>query len=127
MTFAQVVLGVSIFAYGIPGVTFLVAPETMGAFVDVGLGSATADNDVRAVWGGLGTGLAVFLAVSVGRPEWHRPALWMVACTLGWMATARFLSMALVGAPAPLGFALHAGELVGFGFALAALRGLGRS
>ena len=124
MSFARVVLLLSVPAYGVPGVAFLLAPEAMGAFVDVWLGSATADNDVRAVWGGLGTGLAAFLAGCVARPAWHRPALTMVAVTLGCMAGARFLSLALVGPPAPIGLALHAAELAGFVLAAVALRRL---
>jgi hypothetical protein len=126
MTLVQIVLLASAFAYGGIAVTFLADPATMAALVDVSLGGATADNDVRAVYGGTALGLTAFLLASVHRPDWHRPALWMVALTLGSMAAARFLSILLVGPPRPIGFLLHGAELLGFGFAIVALRSLRR-
>lgn len=124
MSFVRIVILLSAVAYGGIAASFLVAPATMAALVEVSVEGATADNDVRAVYGGVALGLTVFLAMSLGRPEWHRPALWMIVLTLGAMASARFLSIALVGPPRAIGFVLHAGELLGFVCAAVALRSL---
>ena len=84
--------------------------------------SATADNDVRAVYGRVAAGLAAFLWLASNRPEWTRPALYAVVFTLGGMASARFLSWAIVGLPEQIGLALHLGELIGFAAGIVALR-----
>jgi hypothetical protein len=98
----------------------------MARLVDVSLGSATADNDLRAVYGGVSLGLAAFFGAALRRPAWREPALWVVALTLSCMALARFVSWAVAGPPAPLGYALHAAEFVGSLAALIALRGHAR-
>ena len=121
---ARWVLAASVLAYGFIGVTFFVAPASMAALVDVSLGSATADNDVRAVYGGVALGMAIFVGAALRRREWVEPALWVVALTLSCMALARFVSWAVAGPPALLGYALHAAEFTG---ALAALIALRRS
>ncbi len=127
MQLTRWVLWASALAYGGVGLAFLVAPQTMGAAVDLSLESATADNDVRAVYGGTGVGLAVFLVAGAARPGWHRPALFVVIATLASMASARFLSWAIAGAPGPIGYVLHGAEITGLVLGIVALRRLGRS
>lgn len=124
MTLAQSVLALCALAYGGVGASFLLFPEPMTSLVDISLGSATADNDVRAVYGGVGLGLAAFFARSATRTDWQRPALWAALLTLGAMAFARFWSLGVVGLPGPLGFLLHGAELAGFAASVAALRRL---
>ena len=123
---ARWVLVGSMLAFGFVGVTFFVAPAAMVRLVDVSLESATADNDVRAVYGGVALGLACFLAAALRRRAWTEPALWIVALTLAFMALARFVSWAVAGPPTPLGYWLHAAEFVGSLAALIALRSYGR-
>jgi hypothetical protein len=127
MGLARAVLVLSALAYGGVGVGFLVAPATLGSWLGVSLSGATADNDVRAVYGGLGVGIAAWCLASAARPSWIRPALSLVAVTLACMAAARVVSWLRVGFPEPIGFALHAAEGVGFLAALVALRRLERS
>ncbi len=120
-----VLLG-SALAFGGIGFAFLLAPSAMAAHVDVSLAGATADNDVRAVYGGLQLGVAAFLVISAGRPAWYRPALALQLLTFGGLALARFVSGFIVGVPAPLGLALHAAELGGFALGAVAWRQLAR-
>jgi hypothetical protein len=120
--FTRVVLQLSSLAYAIVGVSFLAAPAVMASLIDVVVSSATADNDVRAVYGGVASGLAVFFWLAASRPEWFRPALVAQVLTMGGLAGARFVSWAAVGLPEPIGFGLHLCELVGFGAGIAALR-----
>jgi len=124
MMLARVVLLGAALAYGGLGLAFLFWPTPMAEHVELFLGSATADNDVRAVYGGLSLGLAVFLLLSLRRLEWFRPALWVVALTLAAMASARIVSLVVAGTPHPIAFALHSAEVVGFVLALLALRRL---
>ncbi len=127
MGLARAVLVVSALAYGGVGAGFLVAPATLGSWVGVSLAGATADNDVRAVYGGLGVGIAVWCLASAARPSWIRPALSLVAVTLACMAAARVVSWMRVGFPEAIGFALHAAEVLGFLASMVALRRLGRA
>lgn len=100
-------------AFGGIGLAFLVAPGAMGARVGVSLAGATADNDVRAVYGGLQLGCAAFLALCATRPAWYAPGIAAQLLTFGGLAGARLLSWLAVGLPEPLGLALHGAEAAG--------------
>ncbi len=121
MGFARIVLFFSAVAYAAVGVPFLLAPEAMAALVDVSLASTTADNDVRAVYGGANLGFAAFLLLALRR-AWIEPALWLVMLSMGGLALARVFAWTLHGLPTPIGLALHAAEIVGAVAAWAALR-----
>jgi hypothetical protein len=124
MNLAAIVLRLSALAYGGIGAAFLVAPAFMASLVGVSLETVTADNDVRAVYGGLGGGLGLFFALGSARPDWHSPALSVLVLTAGAMAAARVLSWLVVGLPAPIGYLLHAAEILGLGAGALALRRL---
>ena len=124
MSFAGLVLGGSALAFGGIGAAFLVDPSGMAARVGLAGGSALADNDVRAVYGGLQLGCCAFLAVCAARPVWHRPGLAAQLLLFGGLAAARLVSVAAVGLPGTLGLVLHAGELAGLAFGLLAWRRL---
>ena len=72
LPFARVVLFVSALAFLGIGVPFLVAPIEMTGFVGVSLAGATADNDVRAVYGGLQIACGLILLVCASRAAWLR-------------------------------------------------------
>lgn len=86
------------------------------------LTDATADADVRAVYGGLQIGCAVFLLLAARMPAWHRPGLAAQIALYGGLAMARVPSYFLAGPPTPLGIALHAGEWVALGLGILAWR-----
>ena len=113
MKLRAVVLGLCALTFAGVGLAFLLAPTTMAAFVDLSLGSSTADNDLRAVYGGMNLGVGLFLVAATRRPAWQQPALVLVTITLGCMAGSRALSWLMVGWPSRLGFLLHAAEIVG--------------
>ena len=104
------------------GVAFLVGPQTMGRFVGVMLEGPTADNDARAVYGGLQLACGVGLAWAAGRPRWHRPALAAQTLLFCGLAGGRFVSLLLVGRPSALALGLHAAELVAIVCSVACLR-----
>lgn len=125
MGLARIVLVCSAVAYGAVAAGFLAAPAPLTSLVGISLEGPTADNDIRAVYGGVALGLTLFLVASLRRHDWYAPALAVVALTLGSMALARLLSMLTVGPPQPIAYGLHGAEIVGTVFALVALRGLG--
>lgn len=122
MRLTRVVLQLASLAYAFVGISFLVAPAYMASLVDVVVASATADNDVRAVYGGVTSGLALFFWLAASRPEWFRPALAALIFTMGGLVGARFISWAVAGPPEPIGYALHLGEIIGFVAGIVALR-----
>ena len=80
MTLARITLVLSGLAFALAGLAFLAAPAAMTGNVGVELTSVTADNDIRAVYGGLEIGLGIFFLVCLRRPEWFRPGV--LAATL---------------------------------------------
>jgi hypothetical protein len=117
-----VVLIASTGVYAAIGAAFVLAPHTFAPLVGIELTSITADNDFRAVYGGVPAGLAVFFVMALRRPDWLRPALMVVALTLGGLAASRVWSWLVAGWPEPIGLALHASEILGLGATLLALR-----
>lgn len=124
MLLARVVLLLSALPFAGVGLCFLVAPIAMAALVGVTLTGATADNDVRAVYGGLQLGCAVFLALCAFVPGWQRAGVAAQLCSFGGLAAARVVSWLVVGSPGSLGLALHAGEIVGLVAGVLAWRAL---
>lgn len=94
----------------------------MAELVGVVVTTATADADVRAVYGGLQLGCAFLLAWAASRPRWILPGLVAQVALYGGLGLARFVTYALVGLPSALGLALHVGELVAVIFGAVAWR-----
>lgn len=116
------VLRLSALPFAAIGLAFLLAPTAMGSHVGVTLAGATADHDVRAVYGGLQLGCAALLLWGAARPERLRFALVAQVLLYGGLAAARAFAWVLVGAPGGLGLALHGAEIAGFGIGAWALR-----
>lgn len=125
MSFARAVLRLSALPFAAIGFAFLFSPAVLAAQVDVTLGSATADHDVRAVYGGLQLGCAGLLWWGAARPERLRFALVAQLLLYGGLASARALAWLVAGAPSGLGAALYGAELVGLAAGWSALRRLG--
>jgi len=123
--FARAVLALSALPFAAIGLAFLLQPKAMARLVGVDLTDATADADVRAVYGGLQLGCAFLLALAASRPRWVVPGLVARLALYGGLAAARFVSYALVGLPSPLGLGLHAGELLGLACGVIAWRAVG--
>ena len=124
MGFARLVLLGSALAFAAIGAPFLLAPAAMAGRVDVALSGALADNDVRAVYGGLQLGCAGFLAFCAGSPERVRTGLAAQLWLFGGLVVARGVSLLAAGWPGALGTALHAAEIAGLLLGALALRRL---
>jgi hypothetical protein len=124
--FATFVLRVSAIAFAGIGAAFLLAPASMGAFVGISLAGASADNDIRAVYGGLQLGCGALLWVASSRPEWLRPGLFAQLILFAGLAAGRVVSWVAVGFPDLLGLALHAAEVLAIAAGVTALLRLRR-
>ncbi len=120
--FARVVLALSAVPFFCVGIAFTLCPVAMSDLVGVSLADATAIADVRAVYGGLQLGCALFLGLAAAFAEWSRAGLAAQLALYGGLAGARFLSYLATGLPSLLGLALHGGELVGFALGVFAWR-----
>jgi ribosomal protein S18 acetylase RimI-like enzyme len=127
MRLARLVLAASSLPFVAIGCAFLVAPAAAAERVGLTLHGALADNDVRAVYGGLqlACGVLLWLASRAG-DALVRAGLAAQVVLYGGLASARVLSLALVGAPGALGFALHAGEFAALVLGAIAWRSLRR-
>lgn len=79
------------------GVWLLADP---GALAKVGIVSSSAVGTVelRAFYGGMEIGLALFLGLCLLRPEWQGAGLWLVLLANGGAGLARLLAISLGGA-----------------------------
>ncbi len=130
MTLGRWVLALSSLPFLGIGVAFLFWPAPMASRVGLTVADALADNDVRAVYGGMQLGIGSFLALSATRPAWVVPGLTASLLAFGGLAAARVLSIFVVGEPGSTGLLLHAGEALGIAaaaFALARTRRTGAS
>jgi len=105
------------------GVALLVRPALIGT-LGIELTSPTAVTEIRAFYGGLELGLALFFALASTREAWLRPALFAQAAVLGGIALARLIGVAIDGGAAPLILLFAALEGAGALVAIAALRTL---
>ena len=93
--FAKAVLIATGLMYLAFAVAFLVAPAELGGWVHLGVAHPVARTELRAFYGGLEIGLAVFLLLCVSRPGWIAPGLLAAALVLGCTAAARIVGMAV--------------------------------
>jgi hypothetical protein len=100
-----------------------VRPELLG-MLGVELARPAAVTEIRAFYGGLELGLALFFAVASTRDAWLAPALFAQAASLGGIVLGRLVGMALDGGVEPLILLFAAVEATGAALALVALRGL---
>ena len=122
MGFARIILALSAVPFACIGAAFTLFPLQMGEFLGLSLADATAVADVRAVYGGLQLGCALFLGLAAANVAWSRAGLAAQLALYGGLGSARFLSYLVSGLPSTLGLLLHAGELVGLALGAIAWR-----
>src|SRR5688572_11143560 len=105
------------------GVALLVRPELLG-MLGVELARPAAVTEIRAFYGGLELGLALFFAVASTRDEWLRPALFAQAASLGGIVLARLFGFVIDGSAEPLMLLFAALEGAGALLGVIALRRL---
>jgi hypothetical protein len=83
--------------------------------------------EVRGVYGGLFSGIALFLLLCARRAEWRRPGLVALVFTSGGLVVGRTIGLIVDGPAIPLIYALLASEVAVLVMGLVALRQLNRS
>jgi hypothetical protein len=120
MHLARLSLGLTAAAFGGFGTWLLFRPQALSA-VGIELPTPAARAEIRAFYGGLELGMALFFAAAAQRPEWHRPALIAQAASLGGSALGRVFSMGTDPTTNPLIRLLTILESAGCAMGLAAL------
>lgn len=98
--------------------------DPVGALAQVGVVPVDARGwvELRAMYGGLELGAAVFLALCAARPAWHAPGLVASACLIGGLGVARVGWLAVHRPPGALLYVFAAFELTNGVACLALLR-----
>src|SRR4051812_34768200 len=105
------------------GVALLVRPALLGG-LGIELGRPTAVTEIRAIYGGLELGLALFFALASTREAWLHPALFAQAVALSGILLARLAGVVADGSAEPAILLFAAIEAVGVALAGLALRTL---
>ena len=120
---ARVSLVLAALAYAGFGVATLVRPSVLNV-LGIELLRPAASTEIRAFYGGLELGMALFFARAAAEPAWFRPALFAQAASLGGVVLARLAGIAVDGSGEPLVLLLGAAEGAGALLGLVALRRL---
>ena len=83
------------------GITLLIFPgllEIVGVMELTGSGTI----EIRAFYGGLELGIALFFLLAINRPKWLKPALVLQVCILGGVAIGRMLGLVITSWQAQL-------------------------
>jgi len=121
MNLSRLSLRLAALAFAGFGVALLARPALI-ATLGIELANPTAVTEIRAFYGGLELGLALFFALASTREAWLRPALFAQAAALGGTALARLAGVVLDGSAEPLLLLFGALEGVGALLAVLALR-----
>lgn len=103
------------------GLVFLVDPARFGSVVDFDLRRPRQAIEIRAMYGGLCTGLGTFFLVAMNRTRWIRAALAAQVASFASLAAGRVVGMAASG-PDGLMTVLAAVEVGGAVLGLVAFR-----
>jgi hypothetical protein len=108
---ARVFLALSALLWLPYGIYCFFVPGSLAEAAGVGFATPTGSTELRAMYGGLQTGLGLLAGLAVMRLSLVRPALIALAFLAGGLATARLLGVALDGS-------LSSYTLMGLGFEL---------
>lgn len=97
MPVARLFLAVQLLLLAGFGGAYFLWPQEMGAVSGMLLMESSAVTDVRAQYGALSVGLAVFLALALWRPELTRPALLLLLVLYASLALGRIAGLWLDG------------------------------
>lgn len=96
-----VLLIISVLFFGV-GIAGLLAPASVAATVSLTAESNQGLTELRAMYGGLQIGIALFIGLAAMRPQWMKPGLILSICVLTGLAAGRFVGLQLDGGALPL-------------------------
>lgn len=97
MLYARIFLVVQVLLLAGFGIAYFLRPQEMGAVSGMLLMESAAVTDVRAYYGALQIGLAVFLGLALARHELTRPALTLLLVLYSSLALGRIAGLWLDG------------------------------
>lgn len=97
MLYARIFLVVQVLLLAGFGIAYFLRPQEMGAVSGMLLMESAAVTDVRAFYGALQIGLAVFLGLALARHELTRPALTLLLVLYSSLALGRIAGLWLDG------------------------------
>jgi hypothetical protein len=109
---SRLLLWFSAVVFGAIGVYFLAAPDQAAAAIGLSLDNDTARTDVRATYGGMVLGVAVFFGWAALEESRYEAGLWSMGLVYGGLALGRVLAIAQGQRPNPMIWAYLAIELV---------------
>lgn len=110
------------------GLGFALAPTQLADLIlGVAPTAPSALIDMRATYGGITIGTALFFGLCAARPNWQHPGLVASALMMGGLATARVLGIVVDGEPNGFMLGFLALEVLAAVLSLAALRQSERS
>lgn len=100
MLLGKTVLFISTLAFIGYGIASLLSPAVPAGFAGIVLTDGDAYAEMGAMYGGLQTGLGLFCALALLKPEFYRSGLMLLVLAVGALALARLTS--LLSAPDPV-------------------------
>jgi hypothetical protein len=100
MLLGKAVLGISTLVFIGYGLVSLVSPSIPAGFAGLEMSNGDAFTEIGAMYGGLQTGVGLFCAMALLKPEFYRPGLTLLVLAIGTLAMARLFS--LFNAPDPV-------------------------
>lgn len=100
MLLGKSVLGISAFAFIGYGLISLFSPSLPAGFAGLQMNSGDAYAEIGAMYGGLQTGIGLFCALALLKPEFYRSGLVLLVLGIGALTLARLASV--LSAPDPV-------------------------
>lgn len=99
MLLGKTLLGVSAFVFMGYGLVSLVSPAIPAGFAGLVISNGDAFAEIGAMYGGLQTGLGLFCALALVKPEFYRSGLILLLIAIGSLALARLVSVLITTDP----------------------------
>ena len=99
MLLGKAVLGISTLVFIGYGLVSLASPAIPAGFAGLVMSNGDAFTEIGAMYGGLQTGVGLFCALALLKPEFYRAGLTLLVLAVGTLALARFVSLITVPDP----------------------------
>ena len=99
MLLGKTLLGVSALVFIGYGLVSLVSPAIPAGFAGLVISNGDAFAEIGAMYGGLQTGLGLFCALALVKPEFYRSGLILLLIAIGSLALARLVSVLITTDP----------------------------
>ena len=93
MLLGKAVLGTSTLVFIGYGLTSLLSPAIPAGYAGLSMNNGDAFAEIGAMYGGLQTGVGLFCALALLKPEFYRSGLTLIVIAIGTLALARLVSL----------------------------------